>query len=82
MLIDKDQFFSIEALSHLRLIKISLYSAALILIADMPFLYILVEYDDSPGLLLMGLIILGVTIFIAIFTSVLRSIVITKVIEN
>ena len=80
ILIERNEFFSSKSLSHLKLIMISAYSAALILLVDMPILYMIVDYDDSPGLLLMGLIVLAITLFIAVFTSVLRNAVRTKVI--
>ena len=82
ILIERNEFFSIKSLSHLKLIMISAYSAVLILLVDMPILYMIVDYDDSPGLLLMGLIILGVTIFIAVFTSVLRNLIKSKIVEE
>jgi hypothetical protein len=82
IMIEKKEFFSMQAISHLKMIVISAYSATLILLVDMPILYMIVDYDDSPGLLLMGLLVLAIALFIAIFTSVLRSVVKTKVIEN
>jgi hypothetical protein len=82
ILIERNEFFSIKSLSHLKLIMISAYSAALILLVDMPILYLIVDYDDSPGLLLMGLFVLALVIFTAIFISVLRSVIKSKVLEN
>lgn len=76
-LIDKDQSFSIESINALKWIK---YSAMVILLLGsiaMPFVYLVAELDDAPGLILFAMIIpfgaLIITLLAAILQKVLKN---------
>ena len=38
----------------------------------LPFVYIIAEWDDAPGLILIGLVIIGASMVIAVFAAVLQ----------
>jgi hypothetical protein len=70
--IDKNQAFSqisVRALKNIRNCAITisgLYTVAL------PLVFIIAEWDDAPGLVLIGMVIIGASIVIAVFAAVLQ----------
>jgi len=78
-MVEKNQLFSLKAVSAFKLLKICAYSISLILLVDLPFLYLIADYDDAPGLLLLGIVIFGISLFISLVISLLKFIVSSKV---
>ncbi len=68
-LIKVEQFYSLKTVKNFQLIKVCAYSITLVVFVDLPFLYFLADYEDAPGLLLIGIIIFGVSLFIALFIT-------------
>ena len=79
VMVEKNQLFSLKAVSAFKLLKICAYSISLILLVDLPFLYLIADYDDAPGLLLLGIVIFGISLFISLVISLLKFIVSSKV---
>ena len=79
VMVDKNQLFTLKAVANLKVLKIFAYAISLILLVDLPLLYFIADYDDSPGLLLLGIIIFGVTLFITLIISLLKYIISSKV---
>ena len=76
-LIDKDQSFSIESINALKWIKYSAMAILLLGSIAMPFVYLVAELDDAPGLILFAMIIpfgaLIITLLAAILQKVLKN---------
>jgi hypothetical protein len=70
--IDKSQAFTELSVISLRKIK----SCALIIsglyVVALPFIFIIAEWDDAPGLVLIGMVIVGASLVIAVFAAVLE----------
>lgn len=58
-----------EGVGNLRLIKFSTISISGLYIISMPFLYLMADKDDAPGLLLFGLIVFLISSVSAVFVS-------------
>lgn len=71
-LIDKNEDFSHSSVSNLKNIKISAYLACLIYILESPFFYIFADNDDAPGVVIIGMILAGAALVIALFASMLQ----------
>lgn len=71
-LIEKDQAFSQDSVKGLTKIKnySKLISGLYILI--LPLVYLVAEWDDAPGLILINLILIGASFAVAVFSSVLQ----------
>ncbi len=39
---------------------------------NLPLIYIIAEWDDAPGLILIGMVFVGASLVIAVFAAVLR----------
>ena len=64
-LVDHDKAFSLEAVASLRHIK---YCAAIVCglyVAGMPYIYYIADKDDAPGVVALGLVIVGASFIIA-----------------
>jgi len=68
-LIKIEQFYSLKTVKNFQVIKVCAYSITLVVFVDLPFLFFLADYEDAPGLLLMGIIIFGVSLFIALLIT-------------
>ena len=68
-----------KAVANFKVLKIFAYAISLILLVDLPFLYLIADYDDAPSLLLLGIIIFGVSLFITLIISLLKFIISSKV---
>jgi hypothetical protein len=70
--IDQDRAFSDASVTALRNIKRCATAIAVLYVAGVPLLYPIADADDAPGLLLMGMVVAGAPIVIAVFAAVLQ----------
>ena len=70
--IDQGVAFSERSVKALKNIKICAITISLLYLAGMPLIYLIAEADESPGLLLLGLVIMFASIVIAVFAAVLQ----------
>ncbi|GIO38945.1 membrane protein [Paenibacillus antibioticophila] len=70
--IDKNEAFSELSVQALRWIKYCGAAISILYAASEPFLYLIAERDDAPGLILMGMIIIFASFVIAVFAAVLQ----------
>jgi hypothetical protein len=75
--IDQNKVFSDLSVSTLKNIKYCATIIAVLFTAGMPYIYIVAEKDDAPGVILIGLIIISTSVVIATFAAVLQ-----KLIQN
>lgn len=70
--IDKNQAFSELSVGALK--KIRNYTVAIsgLYMIALPLVYIIAEWDDAPGLILVGLVMVGASIVVAVFAAVLQ----------
>lgn len=71
--IDRQEAFSDLSVRSLRKIKRSAFAISLLYIGVLPLLYFLVDADDSPGMLLIAIIIFFASTAIGVFAAVLES---------
>lgn len=69
--IDKNQAFSDLSVKALKIIKKCAIIISCLYVAALPLIFIVAEWDDAPGLVLIGLIITGASLVIAVFAAVL-----------
>ncbi len=53
-------------------IKFAAFSISAIYAATLPFVYVVAEIDDAPGLILVGMIPIFASLVVAVFTAVLQ----------
>ncbi|WP_085992204.1 DUF2975 domain-containing protein [Oceanobacillus senegalensis] len=70
--IEKDQAFSQISVIALKKIKNGAKIISGLYVVILPLVYIVAEWDDAPGLLLIGMIIIGTSFAVAVFASVLQ----------
>ncbi|KGE20268.1 DUF2975 domain-containing protein [Paenibacillus wynnii] len=70
--IDKDKAFSELSVRALKIIKYCAFTISILLAACMPFLFVIAQDDDAPGLAALGLVITFAPIVIAVFAAVLE----------
>ncbi|MFC6323780.1 DUF2975 domain-containing protein [Companilactobacillus baiquanensis] len=71
-LIDQNKAFSKFSVNNLKKIKIAAYLACLIYILESPFFYMFADKDDAPGVVVIGIILAGTALVIALFASMLQ----------
>lgn len=71
-LIDKNNAFSGLSVKSLKNIKNCALVISALFAAGMPYIYIVAERDDAPGVILIGLVITGASLVIATFAGVLQ----------
>lgn len=71
-LIDDDRAFSISSVKILKKIRICAIAVSFIYGLIIPFVYLLAERDDAPGLIIFGMIPLFASLVIALFSAVLE----------
>lgn len=71
-LIDQNKAFSKFSVNNLKKIKIAAYFACLIYILESPFFYMFADKDDAPGVVVIGIILAGTALVIALFASMLQ----------
>jgi len=70
--IDKNNAFSIISVTALNKIKNCAITISTLYVFMMPFVYMIAEKDDAPGLIIIGMIPIFASMVIAIFAAVLR----------
>jgi len=64
--------FSLDSAKVVKAISICAAVISAIYIVSMPFFYIWGEYTDAPGLIVIGMVLVGVPLIIAVFAALLR----------
>lgn len=70
--IDKNKAFSQASVKALKNIKYCAMTISALYVLIMPFVYLLAEKDDAPGLILMGMVPIFASMIIAVFAAVLQ----------
>jgi Protein of unknown function (DUF2975) len=70
--IDKNQAFSDLSVKALKKIKNCAIAISGLYVVNLPFVFIIAEWDDAPGLVLIGMVIIGASLVIAVFAAVLQ----------
>lgn len=70
--IDRKQAFSDLSVQSLRKIKRCGWVIAGLYALALPFIYVIAEWDDAPGLILFGMLIAGAAIVVAVFANVME----------
>ena len=70
--IDKDQAFSGISVVALKKIKNSAKIISGLYVLILPLVYRIAEWDDAPGLILIGMVIVGASFAVAVFASILQ----------
>lgn len=70
--IDAGQAFTQLSVQALQKIKLCSFAFSTAYFINMPFVYILAEKDDAPGLILMGMVPLFAALVMSVFTAVLK----------
>ena len=70
--IEKDQAFSQVSVISLKKIKNYAKIISGLYVIVLPLVYILAQWDDAPGLILIGVVIIGASFAVAVFASVLQ----------
>ena len=70
--IDKSKAFSQISVWALKKIKNCAITICGLYVVILPFVFIIAEWDDAPGLVLIGMVIVGASMVIAVFAAVLQ----------
>lgn len=70
--IDKNQAFSQFSVAALKNIKICALIISGLYVTIMPFVFMLAELDDAPGLVIVGMVPIFASMVIAVFAAVLQ----------
>lgn len=70
--IDTDKAFSMYSVGALKKIKFCGYIVGGLFIVLLPFVYMVAEVDDAPGLIIVGMATVGAPLVIAVFAAVLE----------
>lgn len=70
--IDKNEAFSQISVNALKNIKFCAITISSLYVVIMPFVYILAELDDAPGLIIIGMVPIFAAMVIAVFAAVLQ----------
>ena len=70
--IDKNQAFSQISVRALKKIKNCAITISGLYVVALPLVYIIAEWDDAPGLILIGMVMIGAPMVIAVFAAVLQ----------
>jgi hypothetical protein len=70
--IDKSKAFSELSVKALKNIKYCANTISIIYVIVMPFVYLVAEKDDAPGLIVIGMVPIFVSMIIAVFAAVLQ----------
>ena len=79
--IEKTNFFSLTVIDHLKNIKWSSLIISLIFLIDLPFVYLIADFDDAPGLIFFNAFFVGMALVSFFFAELLKNIV-SNQIEN
>ncbi|MEH6994350.1 DUF2975 domain-containing protein, partial [Neobacillus drentensis] len=70
--IDKNQAFSELSVNALKNIKICALTISGLYLVILPFVYLVAELDDAPGLIIIGIVPVFASMVIAVFAAVLQ----------
>ncbi|MFP5108836.1 DUF2975 domain-containing protein [Neobacillus sp. C211] len=70
--IDKNQAFSELSVKALKNIKICAMTISGLYVVILPFVYLVADLDDAPGLIIIGMVPIFASIVIAVFAAVLQ----------
>lgn len=70
--IDRNKAFSSVSVMALKYIKYCAVTISALYAAGMPYIYLVAEKDDAPGVIVIGLVIGGASFVIATFAAVLQ----------
>ncbi|MEK4366766.1 DUF2975 domain-containing protein [Paenibacillus amylolyticus] len=70
--IDKNEAFSLMSVKSLKTIKYCAIVISSLYFVMLPFVYVVAEKDDAPGLILMGMVPVFASLVIAVFSAVLQ----------
>ncbi|MBE6069535.1 MAG: DUF2975 domain-containing protein [Clostridium lundense] len=70
--IDKNKAFSELSVKALRNIKYCANIISIVYVVILPFVYLVAEKDDAPGLIVMGMVPIFASMAIAVFAAVLQ----------
>ncbi|MGM0920577.1 MAG: DUF2975 domain-containing protein [Bacillota bacterium] len=70
--IDKNQAFSELSVKALKNIKFCAMTISGLYVVIMPFVYLVADLDDAPGLIIIGMVPIFASIVIAVFAAVLQ----------
>lgn len=71
-LINTGKAFSADSAKVVKAISICAASISAIYIVSMPFFYIWGDYTDAPGLIVIGMVLVGVPLIISVFAALLK----------
>lgn len=72
-LIETKEAFSSTAVTALRKIKKDAFVISLLFTAGLPLIFMAAQWDDAPGLVLLGMVIVGASIVVGVFAAVLEA---------
>jgi hypothetical protein len=70
--IDKNEAFSLISVRSLKTIKYCAIVISSLYFVMLPFVYVVAEKDDAPGLILIGMVPIFASLVIAVFSAVLQ----------
>ncbi len=70
--IDKNKSFSLISVKALKNIKYCAITISILYVVMMPFIYLVADKDDAPGLIIIGMVPIFASIVIAVFAAVLQ----------
>lgn len=70
--IDKNKAFSVISVKALKTIKICAFSISILYVIILPFIFLLAEKDDAPGLIIIGMVLIFAPLVVAVFAAVLQ----------
>jgi hypothetical protein len=75
-LIELREFFTEKSADYLTRINKLAYLVAVFFTIDLPFIYIMADMDDAPGLVMVGLFLTIFSLAIGVFANVLKKVVV------
>lgn len=70
--IDRNKAFSEISVTALKKIKNCAIAISGLYVVALPFVFVIAEWDDVPGLVLLGMVVIGASLVIAVFAAVLQ----------
>jgi hypothetical protein len=70
--IDKNKAFSQISVKALKNIKYCAITISTLYVVMMPFVYLVADLDDAPGLIIIGMVMIFASMVIAVFAAVLQ----------
>ncbi|WP_394236954.1 DUF2975 domain-containing protein [Niallia oryzisoli] len=70
--IDKNQAFSDLSVKALKKIRNCAITISGLYVVGLPLVFVIAEWDDAPGLVLIGMVVVGASLVIAVFAAVLQ----------